>query len=86
MKFKIPKRDDIPLIPEIIGEDDNSIVPIQDGHGLKNIKIDENALNRNFLKIRFLNGRKLNNKLLKQDYKISKIMKEAMKFDKNIHK
>ena len=30
--------------------------------------------------------RKLNNKLLKHDYKISKNMKEAIKFNKNIHK
>ena len=40
--------------------------------GLNNIKIDENALNKNILKIRYLNGRKLNNKLLKHDYKIIK--------------
>ena len=53
---------------------------------LNNIKIDENALNKNILKIRYLNGKKLNNKLLKNDYKISKNMKEAIKFDKNIHK
>ena len=34
---------------------------------LNNIKIYENALNKNILKIRYLNGRKLNNKLLKHD-------------------
>ena len=75
MKFKIPKQDDIPLRPEIIeDEDDNNIVPFeQQEQGLNNIKIDENALNKNILKIRYLNGRKLNNKLLKHDYKISKI-------------
>ena len=33
-----------------------------------------------------MNGRKLNNKLLKYDYKITKNMKEAIKFNKNIHK
>ena len=77
LKFKIPKRDDIPLIPEIIEKDNNNnpITPIQQyGQGsLNNIKIDEIALNRNILKIRYLSGRKLNNKLLKNDYKISKI-------------
>ena len=63
------------------------IVPIQEGQGvLNNIKIDENSLNKNILKIRYLNGRKLNNKLLKHDYKISKNMKDAIKFNKNIHK
>ena len=64
-----------------------NIVPIQKGQGvLNNIKIDENSLNKNILKIRYLNGRKLNNKLLKHDYKISKNMKDAIKFNKNIHK
>ena len=98
LKFKLNYPDKIPLIPENIDydddieyddnedDDDNSIVPIQDGQGLNNIKIDENALNKNILKIRYLNGRKLNNKLLKHDYKISKNMKEAIKFNKNIHK
>ena len=86
LKFELHKRDNIPLIPENIDDDDNSIVPIQDGGTLNNIKIDENALNKNILKIRYLNGRKLNNKLLKFDYKISNKMKEAIKFNKNIHK
>ena len=93
LKFELHRRDDIPLIPENIdddGDDDeddnNSIVPVQDGGTLNNIKIDENALNKNILKIRYLNGRKLNNKLLKHDYKITKNMKEAIKFNKNIHK
>ena len=64
-----------------------NIVPIQEGQGvLNNIKIDENSLNKNILKIRYLNDRKLNNKLLKHDYKISKNMKDAIKFNKNIHK
>ena len=88
-KFELHRRDDIPLIPENIEDDDdnNSIVPVQQGQGtLNNIKIDENALNKNILKIRYLNGRKLNNKLLKHDYKISKNMKKSIKFNKNIHK
>ena len=96
LKFELHRRDNILLIPENIDDkdkdededevDNNSIVPIQDGQGLNNIKIDENALNKNILKIRYLNGRKLNNKLLKNDYKISKRMKEAIKFNNNIHK
>ena len=91
LKFKLHKRINIPLIPDNDDEDDedddnNSIVPVQDGGTLNNIKIDENALNKNILKIRYLNGRKLNNKLLKHDYKITKNMKEAIKFNKNIHK
>ena len=93
LKFELHRRDNIPLIPENIDYDDddneddnNSIVPVQNGGSLNNIKIDENALNKNILKIRYLNGRKLNNKLLKHDYKITKNMKEAIKFNKNIHK
>ena len=88
LKFELHKRDEIPLIPENIeDDDDNSIVPVQDGRGtLNNIKIDENALNKNILKVRYLNGRKLNNKLLKHDYKISKNIVESIKFNKNIHK
>ena len=93
VKFKLNTPVDIPLIQENIEDnvdedeiDDNSIVPVQDGGTLNNIKIDENALNKNILKIRYLNGRKLNNKLLKHDYKITKNMKEAIKFNKNIHK
>ena len=89
VKFKLHYPDNIPLIPENIedndDEDNDSITPIE-GQGLNNIKIDENALNKNILKIRYLNGRKLNNKSLKHDYKISKNMKEAIKFNKNIHK
>ena len=86
LKFELHRQDNIPIIPEII-ENDNSIVPVhQDGQGLNNINIDENALNENILKIRYLNGRKLNNKLLKHDYKITKNMKDAIKFNKNIHK
>ena len=91
VKFKLYYPDEVPLIPENIedddDDDDNSITPIeQQGGSLNNIKIDENALNKNILKIRYLNGRKLNNKLLKHDYKITKNMKEAIKFNKNIHK
>ena len=87
VKFKLHYPDNIPLIPDNddYDDDDNSITPIE-GQGLNNIKIDENALNKNILKIRYLNGRKLNNKLLKNDYKISKRMKEAIKFNKDIQK
>ena len=88
VKFKLYYSDDnVPLIPDNDEDDDNSITSIdQQGGSLNNIKIDENALNKNILKIRYLNGRKLNNKLLKHDYKITKNMKEAIKFNKNIHK
>ena len=63
VKFKLYYPDNIPLIPDDDdndNDDDNSITPIdQQGGALNNIKIDENALNKNILKIRYLNGRKL---------------------------
>ena len=67
----------------------NKIITNQDGKGLFNtnkIKIDTDLLNKNILSIRYLNGRKLTNKLLKDDYRISKNMVNAIKFNKDIHK
>ena len=65
LKFKLHKRINIPLIPDNNDEDDedednDSITPIeQQGGSLNNIKIDKNALNKNILKIRYLNGTKI---------------------------
>ena len=67
----------------------NKIIINQDEKGsfhINKIKIDTNLLNKNTLSIRYLNGRKLTNKLLKDDYKISKNMVNAIKFNKDIHK
>ena len=67
----------------------NKIITNQDGKGLFNtnkIKINTDLLNKNILSIRYFNGRKLTNKLLKDDYKISKNMVNAIKFNKDIHK
>ena len=49
-----------------------------------NIKIKD--LDKGILKVRYSNNRKLTNKLLKDDYKISKRMVNAIKFNKDIHK
>ena len=49
-----------------------------------NIKIKD--LGKNILRVRYSNNRKLSNKLLKDDYKISKRMVNAIKFNKDIHK
>ena len=49
-----------------------------------NIKIKD--LDRGILRVRYSNNRKLTNKLLKDDYKISKRMVNAIKFNKDIHK
>ena len=49
-----------------------------------NIKIKD--LDKGILRVRYSNNRKLSNKLLKDDYKISNRMVNAIKFNKDIHK
>ena len=51
------------------------------------IRIDKNLLKKNILKVRYIkSGRKLNNKLLREDYKISNNMKNALLKNININK
>ena len=67
----------------------DKIISKQDGYGVfstNKIKINTDLLNKNILSIRYLTGRKLTNKLLRDDYKISKNMVNAIKFNKDIHK
>ena len=52
----------------------------------KTIKIDKDALKKNVLKIRYNNGRKLNNKYLHDDMIISNNMKNAIIKNTNINK
>ena len=52
----------------------------------KMIKIDKDALKKNILKIRYNNGRKLNNKYLHDDMIISNNMKNAIMKNSNINK
>ena len=56
----------------------------QTGSSINNIMIKD--LNKNILRVRYLNNRKLTNNLLKHDYKISNNMKNAIKFNKDLHK
>ena len=58
----------------------------QEGSSINNIMINDKDLNKGILRIRYLNHRKLTNNLLKHDYKISKNMVNAIKFNKNLHK
>ena len=58
----------------------------QEGSSINNIIINNKDLNKGILRIRYLNNRKLTNNLLKHDYKISKNMVNAIKFNKNLHK
>ena len=67
------------------------IVPIdkkneQTGSSINNIMINDKDLNKGVLRVRYLNNRKLTNNLLKYDYKISKNMVNAVKYNKDLHK
>ena len=67
------------------------IIPIdkkdeQIGSSINNIIINDKDLNKGILRVRYLNNRKLTNNLLKHDYKISKNMVNAIKFNKDLHK
>ena len=58
----------------------------QVGSSINNIIINDKDLNKGILRVRYLNNRKLTNNLLKHDYKISKNMVNAIKFNKDLHK
>ena len=66
------------------------IIPIekneQTGSSINNIIINDKDLNKGILRVRYLNNRKLTNNLLKHDYKISKNMVNAVKFNKDLYK
>ena len=67
------------------------IIPIekkdeQTGSSINNIMINDKDLDKGILRVRYLNNRKLTNNLLKHDYKISKNMVNAIKFNKDLHK
>ena len=68
-------------IPTYEYEDDE-----QTGSSINNIIINDKDLNNGILRVRYLNNRKLTNNLLKHDYKISKNMVNAIKFNKDLHK
>ena len=58
----------------------------QTGSSVNNIMINDKDLNNGILRVRYLNNRKLTNNLLKHDYKISKNMVNAIRFNKDLHK
>ena len=58
----------------------------QTGSSINNVMINKKDLNKGILRLRYLNNRKLTNNLLKHDYKISKNMVNAIKFNKDLHK
>ena len=58
----------------------------QTGSSVNNIIINDKDLNNGILRVRYLNNIKLTNNLLKDDYKNSKNMVNAIKFNTNLHK
>ena len=57
------------------------------GQGYNKIKIDQDLLKKNILKVRYIsNNRKIHNDLLKDDYQISDNMKNAILKNKNTNK
>ena len=75
------------LIPKIKENISKTIIEKITGQGYNKIKIDQDLLKKNILKVRYIsNNRKVHNDLLKNDYQISDNMKNAILKDKNINK
>ena len=75
------------LIPELKDNLSKTIIEKITGQGYNKIKIDQDLLKKNILKVRYIsNNRKVHNDLLKDDYKISNNMKNAILKNKNINK
>ena len=75
------------LIPKLKDNLSKTIMQKISGQGYNKIKIDQDLLKKNILKVRYIsNNRKVHNDLLKDDYKISNNMKNAILKNKNINK
>ena len=73
------------FIPINYNDDDGQML-LKGGSDNNNIKINYKDLDNGILRVRYMNNRKLTNNLLKNAYKISKRMVNAIKFNKDIHK
>ena len=69
-----------------VNYNDDGKMLLKGGSVNNNIKINNKDLDKGILRITYSNNRKLTNKLLGNDYKISKRMINAIKFNKDIHK
>ena len=75
------------LIPTLKENISKTIIQKITGDGYNKIKIDQDLLKKNILKVRYIsNNRKVHNDLLKNDYQISDNMKFAILKNKNINK
>ena len=75
------------LIPALKDNLSKTIIEKITGDGYNKIKIDQDLLKKNILKVRYIsNNRKVHNNYLKNDYQISDNMKNAILKNKNINK
>ena len=83
----LPSTSNKSLIPKIKENISKTIIGKISGEGYNKIKIDQDLLKKNILKVRYIsNNRKVHNDLLKNDYQISDNMKNAILKNKNINK
>ena len=86
LKFKNKKLPDNYNVDVRMILSDKIIKQAGQSNNNNNIKINNRNLDKGILRIRYSNNRKLTNNLLKDDYKVSKRMVNAIKFNKDIHK
>ena len=83
----LPSTSKKPLIPKLKDNLSKTIIENITGQGYNKIKIDQDLLKKNILKVRYIsNNRKIHNDLLKDDYQIPDNMKNAILKNKNINK
>ena len=83
----LPSTSKKSLIPKLKDNISKTITQNITGEGYNKIKIDQDLLIKNILKVRYIsNNRKIHNDLLKDDYQISDNMKNAIFKNKNINK
>ena len=83
----LPSTSKKSLIPTLKDNISKTVVKSIFGDGYNKIKIDQDLLKKNILKVRYIsNNRKRHNDLLKDDYQISDNMKIAILKNKNINK
>ena len=83
----LPSSSNKSLIPKLKDNISKTIMEKITGQGYNTIKIDQDMLKKNILKVRYIsNNRKVHNDLLKNDYQISDNMKNAILKNKNINK
>ena len=83
----LPSTSNKSLIPSLKDNISKTIIEKITGQGYNKIKIDQDLLKKNILKVRYIsNNRKVHNDLLKNDYQISDNMKNAILKNKIINK